>query len=110
MRTSMSYWKAMQLFLSDTGVHEVEINSPSLKLRCNCEGFNLRKSCKHVRFVKVKMDDNDGVYPTEISRKASKFLGNTSKCCAHISRNVFFTNVDTKILNRSLTLTSVFVS
>ena len=72
MRTSMSYWKAMQLFLSDTGVHEVEINSPSLKLRCNCEGFNLRKSCKHVRFVKVKMDDNDGVYPTEISRKASK--------------------------------------
>lgn len=67
----MSYWKAMQLFLSETGVHEVEVNSSSLKLRCNCGGFNLRKACKHIRFVKTRMDDNDGVYPTHISRKAS---------------------------------------
>lgn len=71
MRLSMSYWKAMQLFLSETGVHEVEVNSSSLKLRCNCSGFSLRKSCKHIRFVKSRMNDNDGVYPTEISRKAS---------------------------------------
>jgi hypothetical protein len=71
MRLSMSYWKAMQLFLSETGVHEVEVNSSSLKLRCNCGGFSLRKSCKHIRFVKNRMDDNDGVYPTEISKKAS---------------------------------------
>jgi hypothetical protein len=68
----MTYWKAMQLFLSDTGVHEVEINMSSLRLRCNCDGFGFRNSCKHTRFVKTRMDENDGVYPTAISSKASK--------------------------------------
>jgi len=72
MRTSMSYWQATQLFLSDTGVHEVEVNVSSSKLRCNCSGYSSRSSCKHVRFVRTRMDDNDGIYPTEISTKASK--------------------------------------
>lgn len=72
MRTEMSYWKAMQMFLSDTGVHEVEIHMSSLKLRCNCDGFGFRSSCKHTRFVKTRMNENDGVYPTAISNKVSK--------------------------------------
>jgi len=72
MRTSMSYWQVTQFFLSETGVHEVEINVSSAKLRCNCDGFGKRTSCKHIRYVRTRMDDNDGVYPTEISNKASK--------------------------------------
>jgi hypothetical protein len=68
----MGYWQATQLFLSDTGVHEVEMNVSSLKLRCNCVGYKARTSCKHVRFVRSRMDENDGIYPTEISNKASK--------------------------------------
>jgi len=68
----MGYWQATQLFLSETGVHEVEMNVSSLKLRCDCKGYGSRNSCKHVRFVKTRMDDNDGIYPTEISNKASK--------------------------------------
>lgn len=68
----MSYWQATQLFLSDTGVHEVEVNVSSSKLRCNCNGYGSRSSCKHVRFVRSRMDDNGGIYPTEISNKASK--------------------------------------
>jgi len=74
MRTAMTYWKAMQLFLSETGVHEVEINLSSLKLRCNCDGFGFRSSCKHTRFVKTRMNENDGVYPTAISSKVSKLI------------------------------------
>lgn len=72
MRTSMSYWQVTQFFLSETGVHEVEINVSSLKLRCNCGGFGKRTTCKHIRYVRTRMDDNFGVYPTEISNKASK--------------------------------------
>lgn len=66
----MSTWQVTQIFLSETGVCEVEINFDSLKLRCSCPGFSSRRSCKHARFVDKRMKENDGVYPTEISSKA----------------------------------------
>lgn len=65
-------WQATQLFLSTDGVHEVSLNTGSLKLRCTCIGYDIRKACKHTRFVKQRMDENGGVYPTEISTRASK--------------------------------------
>lgn len=71
MRMKMKRWNTAQLFLSETGVHEVEINSDSAKVRCNCAGFSSRSSCKHVRFVRKRMDTNNGIYPTEISSKVS---------------------------------------
>ncbi len=70
MRFAVKNWQVSQLFLSDTGVHEVDIETSSLKLRCNCPGFRNRSSCKHIRFVKERMAENDGVYPTQISTKA----------------------------------------
>jgi len=72
MRTAMNNWQVTQLFLSETGVHEVELNTGSLKLRCNCTGYGNRSSCKHVRFVRERMDKNGGIYPTQISSRASK--------------------------------------
>ncbi len=72
MRTAMNYWQITQIFLSETGVHEVEVNSSSSKLRCNCPGYQSRHTCKHTRFVNKRMNDNGGIYPTEVSRKASK--------------------------------------
>ena len=71
MRTAMT-WQTTQLFLSENGVHEVEINMSSHDLRCTCPGFGGRKACKHTRFVKQRMNENGGVYPTEISTRASK--------------------------------------
>jgi len=68
----MNQWQATQLFLSDTGVHEVEVNLGSHRLRCNCNGYSARSNCKHTRFVKEKMDNNGGVYPTEVSTRISK--------------------------------------
>jgi len=68
--TTMSTWQVTQLFLSDSGPHEVWINVDNKKLRCNCEGFNTRSMCKHTRYVSERMKNNFGVYPVEISTKA----------------------------------------
>jgi hypothetical protein len=72
IRTKMNYWQLTQLFLSDTGVHEVEMNVSTDKLRCTCVGFDSRSQCKHIRFVKTRMQENGGIYPTEVSKRASK--------------------------------------
>ncbi len=72
IRTKMNYWQVTQIFLSDTGVHEVEMNISTERLRCSCPGFDSRSNCKHTRFVKSRMEENGGVYPTEVSNRASK--------------------------------------
>lgn len=71
MRTAMT-WQTTQLFLSGDGVHEVSINVSSHKLKCTCGGFDLRSACKHTRFVKQRMEENGGIYPTEVSTRASR--------------------------------------
>jgi hypothetical protein len=66
-------WMITQLFLSDTGVHEVHVHQDTHKLRCNCPGYNTRTNCKHTRFVKDKMEKNNGIYPVEISNKVDRY-------------------------------------
>lgn len=65
-------WQTTQLFLSGDGVHEVSINVGNHKLKCTCVGFDLRSACKHTRFVKQRMEENGGIYPTEVSTRASR--------------------------------------
>lgn len=65
-------WQTTQLFLSGDGVQEVSINVANHRLRCTCAGFDIRSNCKHTRFVRQRMDENGGIYPTEVSTKASK--------------------------------------
>lgn len=65
-------WMITQIFLSDTGVHEVHVNNLSHKLRCNCPGFETRATCKHARFVQTRMDKNGGIYPVEISNRVDR--------------------------------------
>lgn len=68
----MDNWQVVQLFLSDTGVHEVEMHLSSEKLRCSCPGFPSRSACKHVKFVQTKKNRNGGIYPIDVSNRASK--------------------------------------
>lgn len=70
--TTMADWQITQLFISETGVHEVYVNLDSKKLKCNCDGFSSRSACKHTRFVSQRMKDNNGVYPVQVSNKASE--------------------------------------
>ena len=72
MKEKTMGWMITQIFLSETGVHEVDVHHSSHKLRCNCAGFETRNTCKHTRFVKTRMDANDGVYPVEISSKVDR--------------------------------------
>ena len=69
---TMEEWQVTQIFLSDTGVHNVEINLETARLRCDCPGSSSRTRCKHTSFVQNKMLANNGIYPVEVSNKASR--------------------------------------
>ncbi len=66
-------YRTIQLFLSDApGIYEVSSTKDNKSFKCNCPGFTARNKCKHVAFVQEKIEDNDGVYPTQISARATK--------------------------------------
>lgn len=69
--------RLVQVFLSQAqrpgpSIFEVSSDSDTDSIRCTCPGFVGRSTCKHVRFVKSRMDNNDGTYPLEISKRATK--------------------------------------
>lgn len=64
-------WRTVQIYLSENGVSEVEVDIESAALRCNCEMYSSRRQCKHVRIVEAKMKKNGGTYPVQISSRAS---------------------------------------
>ena len=61
MKTS---WRTVQLFISSqaAGIFEVEVDTETRKLRCNCPKWRKTFSCKHTRFVDDRMDMNNGHY------------------------------------------------
>lgn len=68
--------RLVQVFLSNTknpgpGIYEVMVDKED-KLICTCPGYVSRKTCKHVRFVKNRIENNNGNYPLEISSKATQ--------------------------------------
>ena len=68
--------RLIQVFLSQAqtpgpGIYEVS-STDSGKFICTCPGYKGRSTCKHIKFVKSRLDDNDGTYPLEISVKASQ--------------------------------------
>lgn len=66
--------KLVQVFLSQSSsipaVFEVSARKDH-SLHCTCPGYSSKNTCKHTRFVKARIDHNDGIYPMEISNKAS---------------------------------------
>lgn len=67
-------WRTVQLFLDETnvGVFEVQIDSDdSRKVRCDCPAFGNSSRCKHVKFVKNTMAENDGNYAIQIPEEIS---------------------------------------
>jgi len=59
-----SPWRTIQVFISSqaAGIFEVEVDTQSKALRCNCPVWNKRQSCKHTKFVSQKMMLNHGHY------------------------------------------------
>lgn len=69
-------WRTVQLFLSENGIAEVEIDSEnSSKVRCSCPDFQKNARCKHQRRVKTMIAENHGHYtvmvPEEISEEVA---------------------------------------
>jgi hypothetical protein len=65
-------YRTVQFFLAETGVYEVSADKNNKFFKCTCTGYTARKKCKHIDFVKERTEDNLGVYPTEVSSKATK--------------------------------------
>ena len=67
-----SPWRTVQLFISSqaAGVFEVEVDTGTKRVRCNCPVWKKTLKCKHVNFVNKKMKLNNGHYsilvPSEV--------------------------------------------
>ncbi len=64
-------WRTVQMFLSSRGIFEVEIDLESDNVKCTCPGFQARNVCKHSRLVVSKARTNGGIYPLQVSSKAT---------------------------------------
>lgn len=67
-------WRTVQMFLDETtfGVFEVQIDSEnSRKVRCDCPTFKSSARCKHAKFVRNTMANNDGNYAIHIPEEIS---------------------------------------
>jgi hypothetical protein len=65
--------KLVQVFLSqapspEPGIYEVSLVNDT-DFICNCPGYTGKNTCVHVKTVKRKVKENNGVYPLEISRR-----------------------------------------
>lgn len=59
-----SPWRTVQMFISSqaAGVFEVEVDTETKKIRCNCPVWRKTAKCKHTKFVDIKMQLNNGHY------------------------------------------------
>jgi hypothetical protein len=67
--------KLVQVFLPQAnvagpGIYEVSVGDPN-EFYCTCPGFVSRMKCKHINFVKARIETNNGNYPLEISSRAT---------------------------------------
>ncbi len=71
-----SEWRVIQVFLPQQdlplAINEVEMETTTRRLRCNCAAYIKRSTCKHERLVRTRMKQNDGQYPLSLHVNASK--------------------------------------
>jgi len=78
--SQLEQWRTVQVFLSPTGVYEVQLRPNDTKAQCSCPSFKMRNSCKHTTFVQTRMSENNGQYailvpddvPEEIQARANE--------------------------------------
>ena len=60
--SNVDTWRTVQVFLSPTGVYEVQMRPGDTNSKCSCPSYKIRSKCKHTQFIKDRMDENDGHY------------------------------------------------
>jgi len=75
-RSVQTSWRTVQLFISAqaAGIFEVEVDTSTKNLRCNCPKWRKTFNCKHVRFVDERMVMNDGHYSILIPEEVPEEL------------------------------------
>ena len=75
-----SPWRTVQLFISSqaAGIFEVEVDTGTRKVRCNCPVWRKSARCKHVNFVNNKMRYNKGHYSILVPNDVSEELALTA--------------------------------
>ena len=76
MRNELQASRLVQVFLSQAhtpgpGIYEVTSDDHG-RLFCTCPGFKGRNNCKHTKFVQARIEQNNGNYPLEISKRATQ--------------------------------------
>lgn len=69
---SMSDWFTVQLFVTDDGACEVLGHVDDYrKLRCTCLAFASSRRCKHTKYMKKYMEENDGQLKITVPKQAT---------------------------------------
>lgn len=68
----MNGFRLIQVFLSSkagmSGPAIFEVSGDEdQNFVCTCPGYKVKKTCRHVRFVKEKIKVNNGIYPLQVS-------------------------------------------
>lgn len=79
----LTEYRTIQFFLSPAnsqgpGIYEV-MAYKNKDFVCDCPGFVSRNRCKHINFVKNRIEDNEGTYPLEISTRVSREEAETAR-------------------------------
>ncbi len=74
----MIEWRTVQLFLSEDGVHEVELDlDDNRRMRCSCPKYSRISKCKHIKWIDNKIIEQGGHYniqvPSEVDELEARF-------------------------------------
>lgn len=73
----MNDFRLIQVFLSSKagssgpGIFEVS-GDAEFNFKCTCPGHSVRTNCRHVKFVKARLEANGGKYPLEVPPSVSQ--------------------------------------
>lgn len=66
-------WRTVQLFLSEDGVHEVEIDlADNRRIRCTCPKFSKSSKCKHTKFIEDSVEKHNGHYNIQVPKEVDE--------------------------------------
>ena len=71
-----SSWRTIQMFISSqaAGIFEVEVDTETRDIRCNCPVWRKTASCKHTKFVNGKMRSHRGHYAIRVPESVPEDL------------------------------------
>ena len=93
-------WRTAQVFLSaqTAGVFEVEVDTKSKKLRCNCPVWLKKFTCKHVAFVERRTWLGNGNYSIMVPNDVSEEVAAEATESAEKFRNFVLKHAKIEVL------------